>query len=267
MALKLKLLTSRGYQTYNTNEVKKEHKEEAKAEEEGAAEEDAPVPLATHVNNILHSIFSNVEVYISSQQIYNSNGLYAHKSYISNNSTGAVIEYKGVLHCQGYNYEELPEEIMEAPLSEPFSTRRMKMLRRPDGFILYGKLGVDFFSTSEFLYPNMKIRLKLIRARAKFYMIGDNPNVSLGIVDCSLYTCRIALKDDYHGKRMGMLAYTLVEFNYLEILAKTSIIPARQKQFIPENIFNNAPVRRIAIAMNTNSEFIASHTENIFCCQ
>ena len=50
-------------------------------------EEDAPVPLVSHLNNILHSIFSNVEVYIKNQQIYNSNGMYAHESYISNNST------------------------------------------------------------------------------------------------------------------------------------------------------------------------------------
>ena len=37
-------------------------------------------------------------------------------------------------------------------------------------------------------------------------MISENPNVSLGIVDCSLYTCRFALKDDYRKKRMDMLA-------------------------------------------------------------
>ena len=40
----------------------------------------------------------------------------------------------------------------------------------------------------------MKVRLRLIRARPNFYMVSDNPNVSLGIVDCSLYTRRIALK-------------------------------------------------------------------------
>ena len=34
----------------------------------------------------------------------------------------------------------------------------------------YGKLGIDFFSTSELLYPNMKIRLRLITARLNFYM-------------------------------------------------------------------------------------------------
>ena len=206
-------------------------------------------------------------MYINNQQIYNSNGLYAHKSYISNNFKGAVSEYKGVLHCEAYEYEEIPAEFMEAPLSEPFLTRRMTMLSRPDGFILYGKLVVDFFSTSELFYPNMKVRLRLIRARPNFYMISDNPNVSLGIVDCSFYTRRIALKDDYHKKRMDMLAYTPVEFNYLEPLAKTFVIPARQNQFIQEKIFENAPVRRIAIAMNTNSVFTGSYTENPFLYQ
>ena len=143
----------------------------------------------------------------------------------------------------------------------------MKLLSRPDGFLLYGKLGIDFLSTSELLYPNMKIRLRLIRARPNFYMISDNPNVSLGIVDCSLYTRRIALKDDYHKKRMDMLAYAPVEYNYLEILAKTFIIPARQNQFLQENIFNNPPIRRIAFAMNTNSAFTGSFTENPFWYQ
>ena len=160
----MNLVRGRGYETYNTKEVKKENKEEIKAEEEETAEEEAPVPLVTHVNNILHSIYSNVEVYINNQQIYNCDGLYAHKSYISNNFKGAISEYKGVLHSEGYDYEELPDETLEAPLSEPFFTRRMKMHSRPDGFMLYGKLGVDFFSTCELLYPKMKVTLRLTRA-------------------------------------------------------------------------------------------------------
>ena len=141
------------------------------------------------------------------------------------------------------------------------------MLSRPDGFMLYGKLGVDFFSTSELLYPNIKIRLRLSRATPNFYMTTDNPNVSLGFVDFSLYIRRIALKDDYHKKRMDMLAYIPVEINFLETLAKTIIIPAGQNQLFQENIFKKAPVSRIAIAMNTNSAFTGSYTENPFWYQ
>ena len=64
-----------------------------------------------------------------------------------------------------------------------FFTRRIKMLSRPDDFMLYGQLGVDFFSISELLYPIMKVRLLLIRTKPNFYMIWD-PNVGLGIDDC-----------------------------------------------------------------------------------
>ena len=153
--------------------------------------------------------------------------------------------------CEGYDYEEFPDEIKEALLSGPFFTKRMQKLSRPDCFMLYGKLVVDFFSTSELLYPHMEIRLRPIRARTNSYMIIDNPNVSLGIVDCSVYTPRIALHDDYHKKRMDMLAHNPAEFNSLETLAKAFIFPARQNQFNQENICN-APVRPIVFAMKTN---------------
>ena len=85
---------------------------------------------------------------------------------------------------------------MDAPLFELFFTRRMKMLSGPDGFMLYVKLGVDLISTSELLYPNMIIRLTT-QSQTFFYMISDNYYVSFGIVDCSLYTRRIDLRDDY----------------------------------------------------------------------
>ena len=63
LALKLKFVKGRGYESYNTREVKKEHKEESKGAEEKEKrqeeedEEDAPVPLISLVYNILHSIF------------------------------------------------------------------------------------------------------------------------------------------------------------------------------------------------------------------
>ena len=101
------------------------------------------------------------------------------------------------------------------PCLNPFFTGKKKVLSSPDGFKLYGKLGIDFFSAFELLYREMKARLCLIRARPNLYMISDNPDVNLGIVEYSLYPCLFYLKDEYHKKRMDMLAYTPVEYNYL----------------------------------------------------
>ena len=92
-------------------------------------------------------------------------------------------------------------------------------------------------------------------------MISGIRKINLGNVDCSLYPRPFALKDEYHGKPMDMLAQTPVEFNYLETFEKTFIIHARQSQFFRGNIFNNAPVCRIAVGMNANSAFTWSYTK------
>ena len=170
------------------------------------------------------------------------------------------------MHCEGYDYEQDPKDI-SIPLPEPIFTRRMKLLSRSDGFMLYGKLGIDFFSTSELLSPNMKIRLRLIRGRPNFYKISDNPNVILGIVDCSLYTRCIALKDDYHKREWTcslMLLYNTVIGRFRQ--RHSSYLRNKTNSF-KKTFFNNAPIRRVAIAKNANSAFTGSFTENPFWYQ
>ena len=119
LALKLKFVKGRGYDTYESKEKKEHNDESVVSTETGTDDGEEEVARVTHVNNIMHSIFSNVEVYINNQQIYNSNGLYAHKSYISNNFKAAISEYKGALHCEGYDYEQDPEDNRN-PLPDPF---------------------------------------------------------------------------------------------------------------------------------------------------
>ena len=130
--------------------------------------------------------------------------------------------------------------------------------------MLYSKLGVDIFSTSELHSPNIKIKVRLFRAGLNCYMINDNCSVFSGFVDCSLYIRRIDVNDAHHKKRWGMLAYTPAEFKYLETVAKIFIIFARKNQFIQESFRNNAPVGRIAITMNTDSALTGSFSENQF---
>ena len=121
LASKLKFVKGRGYDTYKSKEKKKEHKDESVVFTETGddGEEQEEVALVTYVNNIMLSIFSNVEVYINNQQIYNSNGLDAHKSYSLINFRAAISDYKGVLHCEVYDYEPDPEDISN-PLPDPF---------------------------------------------------------------------------------------------------------------------------------------------------
>ena len=78
-------------------------------------------------------------------------------------------------------------------------------------------------------------------------MNSNISNVGFGIVDYSLYTRRFALTDGLHKNWMDVLAYTPVEYNFLETPAKNLIIPARQNQFIQENNFNHTQFEELSL--------------------
>ena len=71
LALKHKFFKRLGYDTYGSMEKKKEHKDESISFTETGTDEEEQEEVArvTYVDNIMHSIFSNVEVYMNNQQI------------------------------------------------------------------------------------------------------------------------------------------------------------------------------------------------------
>ena len=141
-----------------------------------------------------------------------------------------------------------------------FLKRKWIFFGRADG-LWYSMLVADFLSALEILKTNMKVRLQLTRVRPKFSLTSDNTNISLGTLDCSLYTCS---EGRLPQERMDLLAYSSVEFNYLETLEKLFITSARQKHFHWEKIFNTGPVRRIAFLGKIEAFIQCSHHLGLF---
>lgn len=209
----------------------------------------------TPVNNILHSLFSNVELYFNGEQVYNSNGLYAHKALISTEFLASRPENSGILSCQGYEYEENPGNL------DDFADRKTNAL---DGISLYGRLSIDAFSCDKFLLPNTRVRIKLIRSRPNFYLCGADYGGQIQILHAVLNTRTVTVQDSMVKHIDQSLLREPAKYHFMETEARTFIIPANQNQFIEENVFNNAPIRRLALAMNTNSAFTGSYGENPF---
>ena len=67
-----------------------------------------------------------------------------------------------------------------------------------NNFSLCGRLAIDLVAMKFFLPPNDAVRIEPNRARPNFYKMSDNPNVSLKIVDCSLYTRSLLIAEPNH---------------------------------------------------------------------
>ena len=69
----------------------------------------------TYVNYILHSLFSNCEVYLNNKQVYSSNGLYALNAFISNAFNASTRNNEGILACHGSEFEKGPSGYKKSP--------------------------------------------------------------------------------------------------------------------------------------------------------
>ena len=146
-SLKLQLFKGRLFEAFKKE--KAEHK--AKSEEDSDEE---PQTYLTYVNNLLHSLFSNCEVYFKNTMVYNANGLYPHKAQISNEFNSSAVSNKGILACHGYSFEEYPEAFDMYTFTD-----RANALGSGITFSLYGRLAIDLFTCENYYCKKPKFEL------------------------------------------------------------------------------------------------------------
>ena len=138
LSLKLQLIKGRLFEAF------RKEKAEHKAKSEKDSDEESQTYL-TYVNNLLHTLFSNWEVYFNNTMVYNANGLYPHKAQISNEFNSSAVKTKGKLACHRYSFEEYPEAFYMYPFTD-----RANALGSGITFSLYGRLAIDLSTCENF---------------------------------------------------------------------------------------------------------------------
>ena len=130
----------------------------------------------------------------------------------------------------------------------------------------YGRLSVDFFTCQKLLLPNVSLRIKLVRARDDFVTISEAAmkHYTVEIVSANLFVRKMTVTDTVFTSIERALLKSPAIYEYTEVLPKTFVIPAGQNSWKHEDIYMKEPVRRMAIAMNTNTAFGASNVHNPF---
>ena len=67
-----------------------------------------------------------------------------------------------------------------------------------------------------------------------------------------MFTRGFLVAEPNHQYLQGILENENAHFIHMEAIERNFTTPSCQKQFIRENVSNNAPIRRIVVAMNIN---------------
>ena len=223
-----------------------------------ADQQDKPV----FVSNVLHSLFSDCEVYANGIKISSANGVYGHKAYLETEFSHTKAAKETWLKCQGYRYEETPDQVGDGS-----TIRDLNELTRQSAIqTFYGRLSVDFFTCQKLLLPNVSLRIKLVRARDDFVTISDaaGKHYTVEIMNAHLFVRKLTVTDMVFTSIERALLKSPAIYEYTEVLPKTFVIPGGQNSWKHEDIYMKEPIRRLAIAMNTNAAFGASNVNNPF---
>lgn len=145
------------------------------------------------VNNLFHSIFSQIEIKFNGELVENTNNTYPYRAYIEN-LLGYNKESKDSLLRSELFIKDTPEYIDKVDIKAPTDNKYNKgLVARRDIFKkqpvqLRGRLHCDVFNINKYLLNKINVEIKLSRSKSAFACIGDSTSekINIEISDCFL---------------------------------------------------------------------------------
>ena len=213
-------------------------------------------------NNTLHSLFSQIEIYLNGILVADSNNTYHHRAFLETELTTNSDSKDSWTICQGYEFDSA---IADGDKGRWFTDRLKKTLNKNYTTDLYGALYVDFFTCEKLLIPEVELRIKLYRASNEFSLIAQDNKMYAAIIEKgSLFVRKITLTESVRLSIERTLTKAPARYPYIESLCKSFIIQAGQNSFIKESIFGTEPIRRLTLCMVPNAQFRGSYSTNPF---
>lgn len=222
-------------------------------------EEEAETKIVNgcYANNILHTLFSNYELSLQGKVIATANNMYPQKAFMEIELSQPMVSKESILKCHGYSFEEDPADTKNDPA---FASRRQQVVN--SGLVnLYGQLAVDFFGTGNFLLPDIEARLTLTRASDSFAAISVDSTkgqYKIVITKAMLYIHKLSLQPMVMTSIYRALQRQPARYNFMEMIPKSYIISTHHNEFVVEDIFEGASIRRMIFGFIKNNAYTGS---------
>jgi len=226
-------------------------------------------------NNLLHSLFSDVELVCNSKVLSSSNHCYNYKAYIEKLLSYGKEYYSAQSACAGFFLDT--NNFSGNDNNEGYKSRK-KLIASSKRFELIDRLHIDLAGQSRYLLNNMDLSLCLTRASDSFVIIGDNYTTGssttsithdikakVKILEATLFVRKQSIYPSIilgHQRLLESGKRALYPVN--EGSVKFFTIPQGNQSFISENVFNGVVPSKIIMGFVSNASFNGTYQSNPF---
>lgn len=208
----------------------------------GAARGVAPVVGPT--NNWLHSMFSQVDIYLN-QKCITPPCAYNYRAYIEN-----LLNYSNEAkksHLTSGLWADDTAGHMDSVLAANVGFTQRRSLSVSNNIVdLYGPLHCDLFNVDKYMISGVEMTIKLQRAKNEFHLMGvDNSNSTFEIIDAVLYARKVKISAPVLLAHHRALSLATAKFPITRVDIKTITIPADTQSRTLDNVWIGALPKRL----------------------
>ena len=235
------------------------------------------------VNNFMHSLFEQVQVYINNTPVENTNKLYQYKAYLENLLCYGKEAKETLLYNEGWvkdsagkfdnlnfpvgDYERKTIVTQDASkvvtittdndYNEGFFLRHQRFCEKKS-VQLCGKLHCDIFNTNRYMLNNVNIQIVLLKANPPFYLLAAEndktaPQLTCTIDDIYLKVRRCTISPSIMLAHAMALEKTTAKYPIKRVLMKDIVIPYKACKFVLQGVHTGIMPTRIVFGFLNNS--------------
>jgi hypothetical protein len=231
------------------------------------------LPNATPVafcNNILHTIWSNVEFQIGGKMISSSGVLYPYKAYFDTLLDFGLCPKLSHLQAQGF----FPDTPKSFDLTDPSDKANVGLLARgvlsngSKEFDLIGPLAVDIAQQGKLLLNGVNLSLRLWPSSPEFCMMATKgegvTKFQFQITEAVLKVCKVTLASSVLISHAESFKRSDALYPYYKTLLKTETVTKGSLSHTIENIFLGEVPSMVTIGFVASEGFNGSFVRNPF---
>lgn len=197
----------------------------------------APVPIAGPVNNWLHSMFSQVDVYLNQKCITPPNNCYNYKAYVENLLNYGLESKKTHLSTQIWAEDSASHMNSVGGNNAGFTTRQAFTANNKT-VDLFGPLHCDLFNVDKYLINGVEMTIKMQKAKDDFHIMGAaNTAGDFSILDAVLYVRKVKISPSTLLAHQKALSVATAKYPINRVEVKSITIPADTRSRVFDNIF------------------------------
>lgn len=217
------------------------------------------------VNNWLHSLFSQLDIYLNQKLVSPPNNTYGYRAYIETLLNYGTAAKKSHLTC-GLWYKDTASKMNSCDSSNTGYTKREELARESKTIEMIGHIHADIFNQDKFLINGVEMRLKLVRSKDTFNLMCSDPDnkFKVHISSASLIMRKVRINPSVLIAHEKVLATTTAKYPVTRAEVKVLTIPSGIQGKMLDNVFLGQIPKRCIVGFVGNSAFNGALNANPF---